>query len=270
MSENLQNLQNWMQTAILTPKNRHEDSIVANYIAPAKVLTPTESLAIYQRSYYSRLLECMRGQFKALEYTLENGLFEEFCNMYIRQYPSESPNLGDLGERFPAFLEEIRPDKAQPERWIDFMIAMAKFEVDLYRIFDIEGSEGFIFANLQTTDKELTLQKCIDFQEYPFDVNTYYQKVAAQEQPEITEACKSYIVFIRSDYQVYVISVTKLQFHLLKAIKKHNDVEKALLSTASFFAIDYNILLADWNTWRTNWIMKGFFLDTLKNKAHSF
>lgn len=259
-ANDLYDVQTWMQAALMQPKVAEISAAVTHYIAPAKELSPLQSLAIYQRSYYSRLIECMHGQFKALVYTLGENLFEDFCKMYLKELPSNSPSLGNLGERFPTFLEENRPDKENKEVWIDFMIAMAKFEVDLYRIFDIKGSEGNVFADVKTDDERLKLQKCVDFQEYPFDVNSYYQKVSEEGNPEITEARKTYIAFLRYDYQVYVIPLGEIQFELFKNIQKENNIQTALLSTAKMFKINFQTLLSDWKIWRKNWIQKGFFL----------
>lgn len=260
IKNNLSDVQNWMQTVLIEPRKTKNTNLVHHYIAPAKVLNATESLAIYQRSYYSRLIECMRGQFKALVYTLGDELFVDFCSMYLTKHPSNSPNLGDLGKRFPDFLEQNRPDKESKQVWIDFMIAMAQFEVDLYRIFDIKGSEGDVFADLKTHDELLKLQKCVDFQEYPFDVNGYYQKVSEEENPEITKACKTFIVFLRTDYQVYVIPLGEIQFHLLKNIQKEENVQKALLKTVRTFNLNFDTFFSSWILWKKQWINKGFFL----------
>ena len=68
----------------------------------------------------------MREQFPALCHALGEPLFNDFVAEYIRERPPESHTLYDLGRRFPAFLDESRPDRDQPpeerEAWIDFMV----------------------------------------------------------------------------------------------------------------------------------------------------
>ena len=260
---NLVTTQAWMQAALMKPLTTEITNLVTHYISPAKELTSMQSLAIYQRSYYSRLIVCMQGQFKALLYTLGDELFEDFCKMYLKKTPSNSPNLGDLGKQFPDFLKQNRPDKEAPALWIDFMIAMAKFEVDLYKVFDVKGSEGAVFADIHTNDSLLYLQKSISLQEYPFDVNTYYKKVSEDENPDITTACKTYIIFIRTDYQVYIFPLNKIQFYLLKNIQEKKNIAEALRETTTTFNLKFEKLFADWKIWKQHWISKGFFLKNL-------
>jgi hypothetical protein len=257
---NLSDIQSWMQSTLIEPRKKENTDLVNKFIAPSKQLNASQSLAIYQRSYYSRLIECLRGQFKALLYTLGDELFEEFCRMYLIKYPSSSASLSNLGDHFPSFLEENRPDENNSEPWIDFMISMAKFEVDLYRIFDIAGSEGAIFANIEMKDEELKLQKCIDLYEYSFDVDAYYQKVANEEQPEITKAINTCIAFLRINYQVYVIPLGKVQFVLLEAIRTEENIETALEKTAITTNLELSVILNKWKLWKKEWIEKGFFL----------
>ena len=54
----------------------------------------------------------MREQFPALCHALGAALFDDFVADYIRDHPPESHTLYDLGRRFPAFLEDNRPDAA--------------------------------------------------------------------------------------------------------------------------------------------------------------
>jgi len=253
-------IQTWMQTSLIDPQKEEEASRITHYISPVKNMTVQERLAIYQRAYYSRLIECMHGQFKALLYTLGNELFDDFSRMYLKKIPSSSPSLAHLGEQFPAFLQEIRPDKAAPETWVNFMIAMAQFEVDLYRIFDQEGSEGKRFANELTKDENLTIQACFSLHQYPFEVNRYYQEVAAENKPEITAAYKTYVAFVRTNYQVYVIPLTEVQYILLGSIKQGKTISTALKGLVEQYNLIPEKVTKRWLEWKKDWIQKGFFL----------
>ncbi|MFT6243771.1 MAG: hypothetical protein ACJAXI_000533, partial [Crocinitomicaceae bacterium] len=193
----LAQVQAWMQSSLIDPATNSDNTIINELVEPSKTLSPEQRLNIYQQSYYGRLIECMRQQFKALEHTLDDDLFVEFCRMYLKEYPSFDPSLAHLGDKFPAFLQSIRPDKENPEKWIDFMIAMAQFELDLYTIFDQEGSENDQFATALDSDTSLQFQKCFSFHMYPFAVNLYYQEVAAGDEPEIKNQEDTYVAFLR-------------------------------------------------------------------------
>ena len=258
-SEALLDLQKWMQSSLIDPQP-HDVASIEYYVSPSKTLTAQQRLAIYQRSYYSRLIECMRGQFKALHHTLGDALFDDFSRLYLKEKPSSSPSLANLGDDFPNFLNRTRPDKDNPELWIDFMIAMAQFECDLYRIFDQEGSEGKLLADYNTLDKDLKLQKCFSIHTYPFDVNSYYQKVAEEKNPEITRANKIYIAFVRTNYQVYIISLTEIQYQFLNALSNEESILDILNRFSNESGLPIETVNKEWQDWKKAWINKGVFL----------
>ncbi len=257
--ETLLDLQKWMQSSLIAPQPQDVKSI-EHYVSPSKTLTAQQRLAIYQRSYYSRLIECMRGQFKALHHTLGDALFDDFSRLYLKEKPSSSPSLANLGDDFPNFLNSTRPDKDNPELWIDFMIAMAQFECDLYRIFDQEGSEGKTLADYKTLDRDLKLQKCFAIHTYPFDVNTYYQQVAQEKSPEITSANTIYIAFVRTNYQVYIISLSKIQYQFLEALLKGESITAILNRFSTESGLPITTVNKEWLDWKKAWVNKGLFL----------
>jgi hypothetical protein len=258
-SEELLDIQKWMQSSLIDPKLENID-LVDHYVSPSKTLTAHQRLAIYQRSYYSRLIECMREQFKALRHTLGDDLFDDFSRLYLKAKPSSSPSLADLGKDFPNFLNKTRPDKDNPELWIDFMIAMAQFECDLYRIFDQEGSEGKTLADKNTLNENLKLQKCFSIHTYPFDVNTYYQQVAQKNNPEISRTNKIYIAFVRTNYQVYIINLTAIQYQFLESLQKGEAVLDILQRFSTESGLPINTINKEWLQWKNTWVEKGLFL----------
>jgi hypothetical protein len=264
-SEKLADVQLWLQKSLIEPSINLDSTSIEHYLSATDNLTAAQHLAIYQRSYYSRLLECMREQFKALLYTLGDELFDDFARMYLSEFPSTSPNLADLGERFPAFLESNRPDKDSPETWVNFMIAMAQFEVDLYRIFDEEGSENDKFADVFTDDKNLKLQKCFALHQYPFEVNKYYQAVAEDKNPELTPPRKTFIAFVRNNYQVYVVPLTEAQFTLLGWLNEGKPVAEAIENLAKQNNFIPERVHERWLEWKDIWIKKGFFVNVENN-----
>jgi len=261
-SEQLLDIQKWMQSSLIEPKR--EDAALTNYyVFPSNTLTAHQCLAIYQRSYYSRLIECMREQFKALCYTLGDDLFDDFSRLYLKEKPSSSPSLANLGKDFPDFLNKTRPDKDCPELWIDFMIAMAQFECDLYRIFNQEGSEGEILADKNTLNENLKLQKCFSIHSYPFDVNTYYQDVAQDKKPKIRKTNAIYIAFVRTNYQVYIISLTVIKYQFLKSLLKGETIIDILKRFSVESGLSIETINTEWLQWKKAWIEKGIFLNKI-------
>ena len=148
---------------------------------PSPRLTGADGLAIYQRGYFLRIASCMREQFPALCHALGEALFDDFVADYIRERPPESHTLYDLGRRFPALLERepAGPGAAGGERetWIDFMVDLARFERQVFAMFDAPGHEGKPFADAATPDRRLRLQPCFALGAYRFPVAAYYHAV---------------------------------------------------------------------------------------------
>ena len=107
-------LQSWMQSALIFPRQTSGEE-TGQIVESSSRLTGAERLAIYQRSYYVRILKCMEEQFSALCHALGKELFTDFAREYLRARPPESYTLHDLGRRFPAYLEETRPDREEVE-----------------------------------------------------------------------------------------------------------------------------------------------------------
>lgn len=97
----LAQVQQFMQAALVrqdgAPVDAPHAQQVQAHIAPGARLSAAQHLAIYQRGYYARLLQCMQGQFKALGHALGPQLFADFAREYLRQTPSRSPTLALLG-----------------------------------------------------------------------------------------------------------------------------------------------------------------------------
>src|ERR1700753_3361545 len=111
-------LQSWMQGMLV-----HHVPVAEGGLGTEDVVNATERLSavahlkIYRHSYIARLRACMQNQFAALAYALGNELFEAFADQYLNTYPSNSYTLNTLGEKFPDFLQQTRPDIDEQESW---------------------------------------------------------------------------------------------------------------------------------------------------------
>lgn len=260
----LAGVQQALQAALMEP-GAAAWARLQDHIAPGPRLSAAQHLAIYQRGYRARLLQCMQGQFKALSHALGPQLFADFAAQYLAQTPSRSATLALLGHGFADWLQRNRPDAAEPEAWIDFMVDLAAFEWSLYTLFDAPGAEDSGYAGVQDLDRAAPrLQPCLRLGHYRYPVSVYYQQVAAQEvnggdDPALPPAQPSWLALVRTDYRIGIFTLLPAQHHLLAQLQAGTALADALAGTAQAFGKSRETVEAGWARWRQAWARAGFF-----------
>jgi len=263
----LASVQRWMHEALIYPR-RTSREVVAAQLASFPGFSGAEGLAIYQRGYFLRIANCMREQFPALCHALGEPLFNDFVAEYIRDRPPESHTLYDLGRRFPAFLDESRPDRDQPpeerEAWIDFMIDLAQFERQMFVMFDAPGHEGKPFATPDTPDDRLRLQPAVAIGAYRFPVAAYYHAVRQKQPAELPPAEASYAALVRTAYVTRTLVLSELDYLFLKAMADGGGVDEAIATVGRRLEASPEDVRRSWASEqgsRRRWIDCGFFID---------
>jgi hypothetical protein len=233
-------------------------------VAPSRNLTAEERLGIYAHAYYARLLECLADCFPLLARALGQEVFESFAFEYLQRYPSRSYTLDRLGEDFPRFLEETRPegdplDPASPTAgetpgtpsWPDFLIDLTRLEWAIAKVFDGPGVEGQPLLrpeDLEALGPErfaaarLRPVVCLRLLAFRYPVNAYYTAArramqaeepdnAAEEVP-LPEPAPEHVALTRVDFIVRRHSLTPLQYALLQALAEGARVADAIAQVA--------------------------------------
>lgn len=232
-------------------------------------MSATDCLAIYQRSYYSRLLVCMREQFPALCHCLGEALFDDFSKEYLAACKPSSYTLYKLGQRFPKFLFDTRPnqnveDQSQ-ETWIRFMLELAEFECRAFSLFDAHGEEEHAMASLDTQDDDLALQACFTLGAYQFDVASYYHGVRNHDAPDLPPVEPTKIALVRKDYLTHTLFLSEPHYYFLLAMTQGSTVNDALRQVAEHFSLPFDQVVSSWqdpNGIRARWINSGVFLNS--------
>lgn len=258
--------QKWLHDSLVFPR-RVDGGERDALLRASPNLTAAQGLAIYQRGYFLRIASCMREQFPALCHALGEPLFDDFVADYIRDKPPESHTLHDLGRRFPAWLSDNRPDRdlraAERESWIDFMIDLARFERQVFALFDAPGHEGKPFADPETPDGRLRLQPCFDIGAYDFPVPAYYHAVRENREAPLPPAGRSFAALVRTDYVTRTIPLSEPQFLFLQAMAGGAGVDGAAETVARHLGTMANEVVESWHAsgQRRRWIDWGFFVE---------
>ena len=78
--------------------------VAASYISPSRLLTSFQRLEIYNRQYWFRLIDAVSEDFPALKAVVGAKRFEALVLAYLRETPSTSWTLRDLGAMLPSWL----------------------------------------------------------------------------------------------------------------------------------------------------------------------
>ena len=92
-----------MQTT--TDDGRSTATIAEDYIKPNDRLSSFDRLEIYNRQYWFRVITAVAEDFPALNAALGSEAFDDLVLAYLRENPSSSFTLRNLGSRLPEWLQ---------------------------------------------------------------------------------------------------------------------------------------------------------------------
>jgi hypothetical protein len=103
-----------MQPSISDGLSTHE--LADSYIKPNELLSSFDRLEIYNRQYWFRAIGAVAEDFPALNALMGAKAFDRLILAYLRENPSTSFTLRNLGSKLPQWLEhhpEFTPNRRQ-------------------------------------------------------------------------------------------------------------------------------------------------------------
>lgn len=287
----LPTLQRWFQSVISHPEgieagiDTHEaqtlislkKSELENIIRRSKNLSAEERLAIYANAYYARLLECLRESFPVLTKTLSPEVFNDFAFDYLQTYPSKTYTLNRLGDHFPDFLNQTRPDRTlgnpnPPTDWPDFLIDLARLEWNIEQVFDGPGAENkptLLTEDLRNLTPEnfatarLIPNRSLKLMEFKFPINAYYTAAKSinetEDPPPPPNPAQQFLALHRRDYIVRRTELSAPQHALIASLQSGNTIIKAITAAAQQTDLSEEQLQSALTQWFANWTASGFF-----------
>jgi hypothetical protein len=283
----LNQLQRWMQTVIMCPGGAPAGvasaqargiidvtpEAVESVATPSRALSALERLDIYNRSYFTRLLECLREEFPVLRHAIGEEAFDHFALDYLGKYPSHSYTLNDLGTSFPAYLAESRPADDRVEvtglNLPDFLIDLVTLEQTYGDVFDGPGVEGQRLLDLEQLAKvspeswpeaRMVPVCCLRLLALRYPVHRYFSAVRRKKEPTFPRPAKTYLAVTRRDFVVRRYVLSRVQYVLLEGLSSGQAIGDAIFQAAKFTRLDTDALAGRLRTWFRNWTAEGFFL----------
>jgi hypothetical protein len=153
-----------------TSDGQSTSEIAESYIKPNSSLSSFDRLEIYNRQYWFRLIDAVSEDFPALNAVLGSEAFDLLVLAYLRDNPSTSFPLRNLGSRLPDWLLEhieVAPDRH------DLAMDIARLEWAYVEAFDRAAlppvdAAGFAGFNAETLLRLQPHVQLLDLR-YPVD-----------------------------------------------------------------------------------------------------
>jgi hypothetical protein len=225
----LEAAQRWLFERITRPfaMSPPEPDADARWVTSGK-LPSAERIAVYQRAYFSRLVECLRDDYPALANLLGASDFEASCLAFIEAHPPASASLNAYGAPFADFFATSRaPDAALASELARLEWAVVEcIHADAERCLD--ARELGAISEQQWSRARLLPSPASRLLATRYPVHVYYRAFLDGETPEPPAPGASTIAVCRRGDRVWRFGVDPRLAGLLRALMSGELLASAL------------------------------------------
>lgn len=262
----LDDLQRWFHTAVTHPGELRQ-------IAPDLESVVTESsqqssearLEVYARSYWARLLECLREEHPTVRAAVGDEAFDQLAVGYLQERPSTSYTLAELGASFAEYLSAHSPN----DDFSRAIVELATLERNINEVFDLPGGEtlGFLapaelaaVPSASRGDLQLAPLPTFRLLTFEYDVNDWFTRLrAADDAAELPPKQPSFVALSRREFIVRRHALSAVQAELLTALAGRAALGDALATTIERRPTAMPELTTSLESWFAVWAAAGFF-----------
>ena len=230
----------------VTEQGVSTSEIAASYVKPNSLLTSSERLEIYNRQYWFRVIGAVSEDFPALNAVLGSERFDAVVLAYLRENPSTSFTLRNLGARLPAWLASY-PELAGPRH--SLAVDVARLEWAYVEAFDGASLMPLSWPDFAGLGPDSTLRLQPHLQllnlQYPVDelvlavrkmtpeIDIVSNAMSERRQssdvtlPEVSRS-NVYLAVHRFDNSVYYRRIEREEFLLLADLRDGDSIATAI------------------------------------------
>lgn len=175
-------------------------------------LSAAESLELYHRQYWFRLLDSIAEDFPVLQKMAGDETFWEIMEAYLRKHPSGSFTLRHLGRNMADFIVDWSGLDERRQRWFS---AVARIEYAYMEIY--EAAEWEVVPPERFMDAELTLQPHVTLLELPVpaDLCADWEEFSPDDESPV------HLAVWRGDSNDHAqCRLDEIEFELLKRLRR--------------------------------------------------
>jgi hypothetical protein len=280
----LRDLQRRVATVVMQPLTRDETmrrsakAEAEALIKPNKVLSSFERLEIYNRQYWFRVLSCFAEDFPGLRAIVGTRVFEKLMRAYLRDCPSKSFTLRNLGSRLEEWLAANPEWTASNPRLASDMVKLEWAHIEafdggfepLLTPTEIESAGLDLRISLQPYVRLLELAYPVDdllIEVHDYEGETDISSNAARQsqlrtsvrhhsrpQPEPV-----YLAVHRADDSVYYKRLQVESYRMLKALSEQEPLSEAIEKAFENSSMPEEDRVSSLQEWFANWAELGWF-----------
>jgi hypothetical protein len=248
----------------------------AAYVKPNDRLTSVERLEIYNRQYWFRILDCLCDDFPGLRAVLGERAFRGLSEAYLRDCPSESFTLRNLGARLEAWL---RSNPGYAGDRLDLALDMVRLEWAHIEAFDggedpVLGPEDLLELG---PELQIALQPYIQLLElrYPVDDLRIHVNRGSEEHGIASNAVRTkkrravrkisqlkaetiFLAVHRIHFDVYYRRLTPEEYSVLIEFGNGKPLGAAIASVVEDSELSIEELKQMVEVWFSNWAELGW------------
>ncbi len=260
------------------PDGRSIREIADALIKPNDRLTSFERLQIYGQQYWFRLLASLCDDFPGLGRIVGEKAFEKIAVAYLRDCPSESFTLRNLGSRLETWLRANPAYIARVERLATDMVRLEWADIEAFDgpelpRLSVEAARklsGDAVLRLQPhlhlldlaypVDELLFRTRGIDFRgEATSNAVLQFPPKARTRRSSRPRPRRVYLAVYRLEGTVYFKRLTRDAFALLEALKRGNTLAQAIEMALVHGRRDPDRASRRLQQWFQNWSSLGWF-----------
>ncbi len=252
--------------------------IVEKVIKPNDRLTSFERLEIYNRVYWFRILSSLAEDFPGLRAVIGQRQFDKVIATYLRDCPSESFTLRNLGSRLEGWIHK-HPRYTTPRTRLALdMVRLEWADIDVFDSAEFPALSEKDLHNLGE-DPRFVLQPYIRLLDlaYPVDElllnireneeqendiasNVVLERVQrATKRPRLPRAQKVYLAVHRQDNVNYFKRLDPEGFALLRALQEGKTLSQAIEVAVKWTNRPVDQVTGQLRDWFANWSSLGWF-----------
>ena len=261
---------------------RANAAVAKQIIKPNDRLSSFERLEIYNRQYWFRVLDGFSDDFLGLRAILGDRKFDRVAKAYLRDCPSQSFTMRDLGSRLEWWLRK-HPSYAGDR--LQLALDMVRLEWAEIESFDGPSEaplKAESLAGANPAKLQLRLQPYIRLLDlrYPVDdlllaikhdaeTNLASNAIAERQKRKKVSAVARlkpapvYLLIHRLENTVYFRRLEREEFAILSALRKGKTLERAIVAGFRGSKIPADERAGNAGAWFRNWSSLGWFVPKL-------